>query len=116
MPNRELDRYKQMLHQIVASANSRPRLVDEPSSHPDISDLAAVSHARYISEVKEEIHMTVRDAARRALERLEEGEYGICVECGEPISPKRLTAVPWTECCVNCQTERENDYRFKKAA
>ncbi len=116
MPSKELDRQRRMLQQIATNGTSRPRLEDEPTGHPDVSDLAAVSHAQYISEVKEQIHMTVPDAARRALERLAKGQYGICRDCGRPISPKRLAAVPWTECCVHCQTERENEYAFKKAA
>ena len=39
----------------------------------------------------------------RALERIEDGEFGICLECEEPISPKRLAAVPWTAYCLHCQ-------------
>ena len=37
-----------------------------------------------------------------ALERLEQGEYGYCVNCGEPIAPKRLELDPATPLCVNC--------------
>jgi DnaK suppressor protein len=37
-----------------------------------------------------------------ALERLEQGEYGYCVTCGEPIAPKRLELDPATPLCVNC--------------
>lgn len=40
---------------------------------------------------------------RDALRRIEDGSYGECVECGEPISPKRLDAVPWAAMCVRCQ-------------
>lgn len=38
-----------------------------------------------------------------ALERMEDGEFGICIECEEPISPKRLAAVPWAPYCLQCQ-------------
>lgn len=37
-----------------------------------------------------------------ALERLEEGEFGDCVACGEPIAPKRLEFDPTTPRCVSC--------------
>jgi DnaK suppressor protein len=37
-----------------------------------------------------------------ALERLEQGEYGHCVSCGEPIAQKRLELDPATPLCVNC--------------
>jgi DnaK suppressor protein len=38
-----------------------------------------------------------------ALRRIEDGEFGICLECEEPISPKRLAAVPWATYCLRCQ-------------
>ena len=38
-----------------------------------------------------------------ALDRLNEGDYGTCVECGEPISPARLHALPEVQTCVRCQ-------------
>ena len=38
-----------------------------------------------------------------ALERIEDGEFGVCLECEEPISPKRLAAVPWAAYCLSCQ-------------
>jgi DnaK suppressor protein len=37
-----------------------------------------------------------------ALERLEQGDYGFCVTCGEPIALKRLELDPATPVCVNC--------------
>jgi DnaK suppressor protein len=38
-----------------------------------------------------------------AISLLDTGEYGICQDCGEPINPKRLEAIPWTTLCVRCQ-------------
>ncbi len=46
-------------------------------------------------------------AISRALGRIEEGEYGICIECEEKISPKRLQAIPWAAYCVSCQERLE---------
>src|SRR5881409_4111824 len=42
-----------------------------------------------------------------ALDRLNEGEYGMCVECGEEISPARLHAMPEVQTCVRCQDRIE---------
>ncbi|MDQ6665939.1 MAG: TraR/DksA family transcriptional regulator [Acidobacteriota bacterium] len=42
-------------------------------------------------------------AVQDALHRIEAGSYGVCAECGEPIQPKRLDAVPWTPVCIQCQ-------------
>jgi DnaK suppressor protein len=38
----------------------------------------------------------------RALEKLDEGTYGICDRCGAPISEERLEARPWTSLCMSC--------------
>jgi hypothetical protein len=37
------------------------------------------------------------------LQRINEGSYGICPRCAQPIPPKHLQAVPWAECCLECQ-------------
>jgi DnaK suppressor protein len=44
---------------------------------------------------------------RNAVERIENGEYGPCQECGEEINPKRLAAVPWAALCLRCQEKAD---------
>lgn len=38
-----------------------------------------------------------------ALARLRAGTYGVCLDCGDPIQPRRLEAVPWASRCRDCQ-------------
>ncbi|MGK5090853.1 TraR/DksA family transcriptional regulator [Deltaproteobacteria bacterium TL4] len=45
-----------------------------------------------------------------ALRRFESGEYGYCDECGDPIAPKRLKALPFARMCVECQQQTERQY------
>ena len=45
---------------------------------------------------------------QEALDRLQLGDYGICLSCEEAIPPKRLQALPWAKYCVRCQ-ERIGD-------
>jgi len=47
-------------------------------------------------------HQIAARAKRRAAP-IDEGTYGTCPECDEPISPKRLDALPWARFCVKCQ-------------
>ena len=42
-----------------------------------------------------------------ALDRLDQGEYGVCGHCREPIVAKRLKAIPWARYCVDCQEKDE---------
>lgn len=44
----------------------------------------------------------------RALERIEEGGYGCCVECNHKIPKMRLKAIPFTPYCVKCASEIES--------
>ena len=51
-----------------------------------------------------------------ALKRIDNGEFGVCVDCEEPISPKRLAAVPWAAYCLHCQEQddlRQADVTFR---
>jgi DnaK suppressor protein len=45
---------------------------------------------------------------RSAIIRIEDGSYGVCLQCEEEIAPKRLKAIPWAELCISCQ-ERADD-------
>ena len=42
-----------------------------------------------------------------ALKRIEDGSYGSCLQCGKPISKRRLKALPHTELCIDCQKKDE---------
>jgi DnaK suppressor protein len=43
----------------------------------------------------------------RALRRLEQGTFGACQTCGEPIDAERLSALPYAEQCIDCQRKLE---------
>lgn len=49
-----------------------------------------------------------------ALDRLKDGEYGTCVECGERIAPARLHALPEVQTCVRCQDRIERMGRHQE--
>lgn len=46
-------------------------------------------------------------AGQAALARLESGDYGRCIDCGEAIPAARLQAQPFAIRCIGCQTQRE---------
>jgi len=46
-------------------------------------------------------------ALEEALELVESGDYGKCMECGELISPKRLEAMPAAKLCISCKSKKE---------
>lgn len=57
-------------------------------------------------------HKMVRKI-REALARIEDGSFGICEECGEPIATARLKARPVTTYCVACKSKLERDEALK---
>ena len=46
-----------------------------------------------------------------AIKRIDEGIYGVCDECGEPVSKRRLKAMPQAQCCIKCQEKKEKNSR-----
>jgi DnaK suppressor protein len=49
-----------------------------------------------------------------ALERLAAGTFGSCLQCGEPISDRRLRALPWAALCLECQEAADNAQGLEK--
>jgi RNA polymerase-binding transcription factor DksA len=82
-----------------------------PDSVFDETDHIHSSQAQEIRLVTRERLMARVERLRAALDRLARGEYGRCVECGEPIGRARLAALPEVERCVECQERAERRRR-----
>jgi DnaK suppressor protein len=50
--------------------------------------------------------LKILQAIEEALFRMEKGTYGICRDCGDPIAPARLEAIPWTRVCITCKQKQ----------
>ena len=51
------------------------------------------------------------EAVEAALERLDAGTYGRCVDCRAPVAPGRLEALPWAARCIDCQARHDRERR-----
>jgi DnaK suppressor protein len=92
----------------VLAATQRETRVDA-ARYADPADQAASEY-----EMQSLLHTaaTARQTLRtlkQALERLRQGSFGECAECGGDIQLKRLAAIPWAQYCVRCQEAREQD-------
>ena len=68
-----------------------------------LGDTATALHDRELDKgIEEGAKQTLADIDA-ALQRIEDGTYGTCEVCGEPISPDRLAAIPWTRLCIDDQ-------------
>lgn len=76
-------------------------------SYADEVDEIQANERREIGFATRELLVERVNALAAALDRLNDGEYGICVECGEDIAPARLHALPEVQTCVRCQDRIE---------
>ena len=85
----------------------------------------AIGDAIRINQVADPLDMTQEAAARdvavqlldresalarrlrSAIDRIDDGSYGMCLRCDEEIAPKRLKAIPWAELCIGCQEKAD---------
>ena len=82
----------------------------------DSNEVFADPADRATAESDRSFTLRIRDRERRlirkiqsALQRIEDGSYGICEECGEEIGVPRLKARPVTRLCINCKAKQEED-------
>jgi RNA polymerase-binding protein DksA len=73
--------------------------------HP--ADTATETVDREIDYTLEEQDERLLGEIDAALKRIDEGTYGICVNCGAQISPERLEAMPWATLCIDCKRKEE---------
>jgi DnaK suppressor protein len=117
MEQKDIEFFRNLLNQrlkeLRSEAGKTVENMDEDENFPDPTDRATMESNRN-SELR------IRDRERKlifkireALQRLEDGEFGICAECGEEIAIERLKARPVTTFCIECKSTQE--VREKKA-
>lgn len=74
---------------------------------PDIGDMSANAYSRdVLFNLSETQRRQIRDIDA-ALERIDKGEYGVCMNCGEKIAERRLEVRPFSRYCIDCKTDIE---------
>lgn len=112
MDAEKLEQFRQLLQdELKALLSDADKTVhemgDEASHFPDPTDRAN-------QESDRTFELRIRDRGRKlgskireALERIDDGTYGICEDCGSEISEARLRARPVTTQCIDCKIEAE---------
>jgi RNA polymerase-binding protein DksA len=77
------------------------------NSDNHLGDTATATLDREIDYSLEENSEQVLRAIDAALQRIEDGTYGICETCGQPISEERLEAIPYATQCIDCRRKGE---------
>jgi DnaK suppressor protein len=97
------------LRQIGGSvaAEELPGAIGDNSPYADEVDEIQANESRELGFATRTLLVERVNRLADALDRLSEGDYGVCVECGEPIAPARLRALPEVQTCVRCQDRLE---------
>ena len=102
-----LRRRQHELHEVLKQAAGAHIPGDNPPEVLDFKDVAAEETRAVIDEVTHAHAVEELAQVAAALRRVDEGSYGLCQDCGEPIDERRLRALPATAFCTACQTIHE---------
>ncbi len=112
MDPKDIEYFRTLLNDMLTEAQQKGDLTLEElsggnESFADPADRATAESDRAFT-------LRIRDRERRlikkvkeALQRIEDGSYGQCEECGEEISISRLKARPVTRLCIHCKAKQE---------
>jgi DnaK suppressor protein len=107
------DSYREALMEkraeILGTGGIRPlqASMETNSRQGDLADQASGNNEVHIALKLKQTDAKILQAIDEALARIDKGAFGICRDCGEPISPARLQAIPWTRVCITCK-EKQN--------
>ena len=94
--------------ELLAGIGGKPlrASMDNNTRQGDLADQADGTNEVHIQLKVKQTDAKILQAIENALRRIESGTYGICRDCGEPIAPARLNAIPWTRVCITCKQKQ----------
>lgn len=112
MKKKDIEYFKELLsnrlEELLNQAGDTVSGMTAPKENfPDPTDRAALEADRnFMLRIRDREHKLIKKI-KKALERIENGTFGICESCGEDISIKRLKARPVTSQCIECKSKEE---------
>jgi RNA polymerase-binding protein DksA len=101
----DLEEAKRSLEDRLSELGVRVSKIESDLRSPGSRDWTDRASEKENEEVLEKLNASERveiEEIREALVRIREGTYGDCSQCGEPIAPKRLEILPYTNSCIGC--------------
>ena len=118
MKHEDIEFFQKLLSSMLEEAQQKGDSTLEELT--DSNEVFADPADRATAESDRSFTLRIRDRERRlirkiqaALQRIEDGSYGICEECGEEIGVPRLKARPVTKLCINCKSKQEEDEHLR---
>jgi DnaK suppressor protein len=111
MRSADLNKYRDILErkkeELMASAPARTPAAEPGSKSGDWIDQSSQENDLHVRLALKQTDSKLLRAIDEALHRIEQGTYGICLECENEIAPARLEAVPWTRVCIDCKAKQQ---------
>ncbi len=112
MNTEKLRFYRELLEERInnlmgSAGETLDTLSKSDDTFPDPLDRAMSESSRSIELRKRDRERKLIQKIKEAIQRTEDGTYGICEDCGEEISANRLKARPEATLCINCKEEQE---------
>jgi DnaK suppressor protein len=101
------------LREVRANLGELDSIRIEPSADP--VDMTQQAEELEIATRNLDRNALLARAIVAALKSIEDGAYGVCLDCEEKISPKRLAVIPWAELCVHCQEKADAAHGGRQA-
>ncbi len=92
---------------VVQKTEDYGRQANTEAEGMDLADKASSSYTKEFMFSKSDSDRQLLQEVVDALRRLDEGDFGKCMNCGEAVERKRLEAVPWSPFCLSCQAKAE---------
>jgi len=112
MKKKDIEHFKKLLTERLENLLSQADdtvsgMIDPKENFPDPTDRASLEADRnFMLRIRDRESKLIKKI-KKALDRIENGTFGICEACGEDISIERLTARPVTTQCIECKTKEE---------
>jgi DnaK suppressor protein len=106
----ELSKYREILEkkrdELLSSTPLRQPTTEPGSKSGDWIDQSSQESDLHVHLALKQTDTKLLRAIEEAIHRMDQGTYGICLDCEEEIKPARLEAVPWTRVCINCKEKQ----------
>jgi len=112
MKQKNIDYFRDLLNQrlkdlLNQADDTVSGMTDQRENFPDPTDRASLEADRnFMLRIRDRENKLIKKI-KKALDRIENGTFGVCEICGEDISIERLKARPVTTQCIDCKTKEE---------
>src|SRR6058998_3430534 len=111
MRSSSVSKYRDILakkkEEILAAAPARTPAAEPGSRSGDWIDQSSQENDLHVRLALKQTDSKLLRAIEEAIYRIDQGTYGICMECENEIAPARLGAVPWTRVCIECKAKQQ---------